>query len=321
MSVVVGVDLGGTNVRVGLIDAGRVAVLGEERLSSHVAKGPRQLVRRVAKAAAALAQASGQAPVAVGVGVAGLIDAAAGTVLFSPNFPGWKDFALGPELARATGLPVAVDNDANMAALGEQQAGAAKGLGFLACLTLGTGVGGGFIFGGRLYRGATGQAGEVGHLKVERPGALCGCGHRGCLETIASATGLTRMAREGLARGRKTTLSEATGLDARAIAAAAEAGDRFAKGLYGRAGRALGFGLAQLFNLLDIEAAVLTGGVSAAWPLFIASLETTLQASLLPRKQARVLRGRLGDTGGMIGAGCLALALAGGQRPKRARKR
>jgi glucokinase len=308
---VVGVDLGGTNTRAGLVSAERLEVVREERLASRVEEGPEQLLRRLAAAVAAL----GERPAAIGLGVAGLVDSASGTILFSPNFPGWQDVPVGPEFSRLTGLAVRVENDGNMAALGEQRAGAARGHNNVVCLTLGTGVGGGFIFDGRLYRGATGQAGEVGHLSVEpRGGALCGCGRRGCLETLASATGLTRMAREGLAQGRRTSLVP-EGLGARSIAKAAETGDRFARSLYGRMGKALGFALATLVNVLDIEAAVLTGGVSAAWSLFMPGLEAELSRDLLPRKQAKVLRGSLGDAAGVIGAACVALETAEAQRP------
>jgi glucokinase len=299
---VIGIDLGGTNTRVALVDARSLEVRGEERLASNVSGGPERLIRRIAAAVAAL----GGEPLAVGVGVAGLIEPASGTILFSPNFPGWEDYPLGPELSRLTGLRAAVENDANMAALGEQRAGAARGINNVVCLTLGTGVGGGFVFEGRLYRGARGQAGEVGHLTIEpKGGALCGCGRRGCLETIASATGLIRLAREGMARGRKTSL-KADDLSARAIAQAAESGDRLARSLYQRMGKALGFALAQLVNLLDLEAAVLAGGVSAAWPLFMPALETELHRWLLPRKEVRVLRTGLGEAAGVVGAACVA---------------
>ena len=297
---VVGVDIGATNTRCSLVEADSFALRGEERFGTRQAGGPEGFAARLAEAVGAL----GGEPAAVGIGVAGLIDTPRGTILFSPNLPGWSDFGLGPELSRLTGLPVAVENDANMAALGEQRAGAARGLANVVCLTLGTGVGGGFVFEGRLYRGAAGQAGEVGHLTVERRGgAVCGCGRRGCLETIASATGIARLAREAIARGRRTSL-KADELSALAVAQAAEAGDRLAKGVFRRAGNALGFALAQLFNLLDLEAAVLTGGVAAAWGLFMPALERELHAQLLPRKQARVLRGSLADSAGVIGAAC-----------------
>lgn len=308
---VAGIDLGGTNARVGLVAAdtmtGTLAVAAEERLASRVAEGPAQLTRRLAEALSRLPQR----PAAIGVGVAGLIDSAQGVILFSPNFPGWDNFALGPELAKLTGLPVAVENDANMAALGEQRAGAARGLTHVVCLTLGTGVGGGFILEGKLYRGVAGQAGEVGHLTVARGkgAALCGCGRRGCLETIASATGLVRLAREGLAKGRQSALAGVDPLTAQAIAQAASAGDLFARHLYRKMGAALGFAIGQLVNLLDLEAAVLTGGVSAAWELFMPDLSTALQRELLPRKQARVLRAILGEAAGVTGAACVALEL------------
>ncbi len=299
---VIGVDVGATNTRVGLVEAEGLAILREERFATP--RPPEQFTRRLAEAVRAL----GDEPLGVGIGMAGLISPATGTILFSPNLPEWRDVPLGPELSRMVGLPVIVENDANMAALGEQRAGAARGLNHLVCLTLGTGVGGGFILGGRLYSGATGQAGEVGHLIIERRGgAPCACGRRGCLEAVASATGLVRLAREGLGRGRKSVLAERDELSAAGIARAAEGGDRFARGLYARLGTALGFALGNLFNLLDLEAAVLTGGVAAAWGLFMPRLERELQRTLLPRKQARVLRGALPDTAGIIGAACHAL--------------
>ena len=300
---VIGVDIGGTNTRAALVSVERLVVVREESFPTRSAGRPEEFIRRLAEAIAAL----DERPQAVGMGMAGLVAPASGTILYSPNLPGWRDVPLAPALSRLVGLPVALNNDANMAALGEQRAGAAKGLADVVCLTLGTGVGGGLILGGRLYRGATGQAGEVGHVTVaRRGGARCGCGLRGHRETFASATGLLRMAREGIAGGRKTALRPGEELSAQRLFEAAASGDRFARGLFARMGRALGFALGNLFNLLDLEAAVLVGGVAAAWEQFIPSLERELHRRLLPRKEARILRGALSDPG-IIGAACLAL--------------
>ncbi|MFH0810680.1 MAG: ROK family protein [Pseudomonadota bacterium] len=299
---VVGIDIGATNTRAGLVALDGLKVIREERFVTRSAGGFAGFIERLYATLRLLEET----PAAVGIGVAGLVDSASGSVLYSPNLPGWRNAPLGPELSRLSGVPVWIDNDANMAALGEQRAGAAVGLGHLICLTLGTGVGGGLVLNGEIYTGARGQAGEVGHMVIESGGALCNCGHRGCLETIASATGLLRMAREGMAKGEETSLAPED-LSARSIAAAARAEDRFALDLYARLGRALGFVTANICNLLDLDAAVLTGGVAAAWDLFIPHLHSELELNLLPLKNFRVLRGTLGDTAGILGAACLAL--------------
>jgi glucokinase len=305
-AIVAGIDLGGTNVRIGLVEGDGFELTQEEKFPSRVELGHGQLIERLAEAISRLGKGRVRA---VGIGVAGLIDAARGYVLFSPNFPGWVDVPLGPGLERATGLPVAVENDANAVALGEYRAGAGQGARYFLALTLGTGLGGGFVFEGKLFRGATGQAGEVGHMIVMPGGALCGCGRRGCLETIASATGLVRMVREELLAGRQSILKDAPRLGAKEIDRAAREGDELAIEVYIRMGRALGLALANMFNTLDLDVISLGGGVVAAWELFMPALREQLDACLLPRKEVQVVRTRLGDSAGILGAAGLALDL------------
>jgi len=304
--LVAGIDLGGTNVRIGLVEAESFEILREEKMPSQVELGHAQLVERLVEAVRRLGQGRVRA---VGIGVAGLIDAQRGYVLFSPNFPGWVDVPLGPELEWATGLPVAVENDANVVALGEYRAGAGQGAKCFLALTLGTGAGGGFVFDGKLFRGATGQAGEVGHMLIVPGGALCGCGRRGCLETIASATGLVRMVREELLAGRESVLADVSELGAKEIDRAAREGDGLAIEVYERMGRALGLALANMFNTLDLDVISLGGGVAAASDLFMPALREQLDQCLLPRKDVKVVRTRLGDTAGILGAAGLALDL------------
>jgi glucokinase len=183
----IGIDLGGTNARLALVAGGEI--VASARFPTEAQAGPADLLSRLAEAARGLAGRAedlGHRVAGLGVACPGVLDRAAGTVRFSPNLPGWRDIPLVGDLAKLTGLAVAMENDANLYALGEHRFGAGRGHEDLACLTLDTGVGGGLIVGGRLVVGPLGCGGEVGHTLVEPEGRHCGCGSRGCLEAYAS---------------------------------------------------------------------------------------------------------------------------------------
>jgi glucokinase len=208
----------------------------------------------------------------IGIGVPGIIDMQTGLLRESPNLPGWANYPVRAEIERRLKTMVILENDANVAALGEQWLGAAKDYSDMAILTLGTGVGGGLVLGGAIWRGKNGMGGEFGHTTVEPDGQLCGCGNRGCLEAYASATAVVRMAREAIAKNGASALSRAASSDpefsAKSIYNLAIQGDEDARRIFRCVGRSLGIVLSTLVNSLNLPIYVIGGGVAGAWEAF-----------------------------------------------------
>src|SRR3974390_2948374 len=203
----IGVDLGGTNLRIAAVTCDG-KLLEKLTLGAEVSRGREFVITEMCKAIEALRakyNGSGQL-LGIGIGVPGFIDMAAGMVMESPNLPDWKSFPVRDEIERRLNTTVILENDANSAAMGEKWLGAGRHTDHMAMYTLGTGVGGGLVFNGRLWQGMSGMAGELGHFNVEPEGHPCGCGSRGCLEQYASATAIVRMAREAIARGESSEL-------------------------------------------------------------------------------------------------------------------
>jgi glucokinase len=190
----------------------------------------------------------------------------------SANLPGWSDYPVRDEIERRLGARVFLDNDANVAALGEKWLGAAKDADNMAMLTLGTGIGGAIVLNGKLFYGMSGMAGEFGHVTIEPNGVPCGCGNHGCAERYASATAVVRMAREAIESGKAPELAKAANSDpefsAKSIYNLAIQGNPDAKQIFERFGEALGMLLADLVNVLDLEMFVIGGGVVSAWDAF-----------------------------------------------------
>jgi glucokinase len=208
----------------------------------------------------------------IGVGVPGIIDMQTGLVRESPNLPGWVDYPAGADIGQRLKTMVILENDANVAAFGEQWLGAAKDYADMAMLTLGTGVGGGLVLGGAIWRGANGMAGEFGHTTVEPDGHPCGCGNRGCLEQYASATAVVRMARDAIAGNGVSALARAAHSDpefsAKSIYNLAMQGDEDARRIFRYVGRCLGIVLSSMVNSLNLPIYVIGGGMSSAWETF-----------------------------------------------------
>ncbi len=208
----------------------------------------------------------------IGIGVPGIIDMQTGLLRESPNLPGWANYPVRAEIERRLKTIVILENDANVAALGEKWLGAARDSSDMAMLTLGTGVGGGLVLGGAIWRGANGMAGEFGHTTVEPEGQLCGCGNRGCLEQYASATAVVRMAREAIASNGRSALARAASSDpkfsAKSIYNLAIQGDEDARRIFRYVGRCLGIVLSAMVNSLNLPIYVIGGGVSSAWETF-----------------------------------------------------
>ena len=206
----IGVDLGGTNLRVAAVSADG-EVLHKVTTGTKVALGRDHVIQEMTDAIRELAakfQHTGRLA-GVGVGIPGIIDARTGMLRESPNLPGWNDYPVRDEIERRLGATVFLENDANAAAVGEAWLGAAKNLTSMGMITLGTGVGGGIVFDGRAWHGMTGMAGELGHITIDPNGHKCNCGNFGCIEQFASATAIVRMARETIASGQATALADA----------------------------------------------------------------------------------------------------------------
>jgi glucokinase len=269
----IGVDLGGTNLRIAAVDE-QGHLLEKITLGTKVALGKDQVIRNMSSAILSLSAKHQSAGLllGIGIGVPGIIDMKTGMLRESPNLPGWAGSPVRAEIEHRLRTRVVLENDANAAALGESWLGAARDAEDMAMLTLGTGVGGGLVLGRQIWHGMTGMAGEFGHITVDPEGVPCPCGNRGCLERYASATGVVRMAREAIATGVAPGLSRAASSDpefsAKAVYNLAIQGDQEAKKIFRRVGHALGIALADLVNTLNLPMYVVGGGVSSAWEAF-----------------------------------------------------
>ncbi len=310
----IGVDLGGTNLRFGLVREDK-KIISRRRTGTMATEGVEIVIERLTSGIQTLAmraESLGLEVAGIGIGVPGIISAREGVVRLSPNLPGWKDTPLRARLQESFPYPVYIENDANAYALGEYWFGAGKDAESMVCITLGTGVGGGIILDGHIWRGADGMAGEAGHITVNPDGPLCPCGNRGCLERYSSATAVMEMAQSAAAGSGKTaikTLLKNGTLTPETIADAAKKGDRTAARIYSEAGKYLGIAIADLIDLLNMECVVIGGGMSGAWELFIGPLkeEVRARAFKIPAQRCRIVRGKLRDDAGILGAAGLAL--------------
>jgi glucokinase len=269
----IGVDLGGTNLRIAAVDEHGV-LLEKVTLGTQVALGRDRVIHDMCEAIRHLShkyEGSG-ALQGIGIGVPGIIDMKTGTLRESPNLPGWAESPVRAQIEQMLGTRVILENDANAAAFGENWLGAARNVEDMAMLTLGTGVGGGIVLGRAIWHGMTGMAGEFGHITVEPEGVQCKCGNRGCLEQYASATAVVRMAREAIEQHIAPGLSHAASANpefsAKAVYNLAIQGDEEARKIFRRVGHALGIVIADLVNALNLPMYVVGGGVSSAWEAF-----------------------------------------------------
>lgn len=307
--LVAGLDLGGTNIIAGLV--GPEGTIGERGKVKTPPGGPAAVVEAMAE----LVHDLGGEPAAVGVGAPGPVRG--GVVVAAPNLKGWTGAVpLADRLTERLGVPTLVANDATAAAVGEWTWGAGRGTRFLLCVTLGTGVGGGLVLDGTPYSGAYGGAGELGHMTVQRGGALCGCGRRGCVEAYAGRASMERSARVAAAAGEQTALLDImaergkTRMTSSVWGKALERGDAVATRLVDEAVDALGAGLAAVINLLDLEAVVLAGGLTEqlGQPLADRVAEATWPYLLDREAERTFVCGTLEDDAGLLGAAALARA-------------
>jgi glucokinase len=317
-SFAIGVDLGGTNMRVAVVDdTGRLL----ETISkpTALAQGREHVVREISGAIRQLLPKFSRSHgwLGVGVGVPGIIDLERGTVDAAANLPGWNEYPVRHELEMQLGVRVLLENDANCAALGEKWTGAGRDVNDLCMITLGTGVGGGFVVGSKPWHGVTGMAGEIGHMTVIPDGAPCACGSRGCLEQYASATAICRMAMDAVAKGTAPVLAEALArhgqkFDAQIVFECAQRGEPAAGAIFETVGKTLGIALGNLINVLNLPLHVVGGGVAKAWDAFSPALMRELKSRSIvfragePRKSQHratvITRTMLGENAGLLGA-------------------
>lgn len=313
---VVGVDLGGTKIHSVLADH-RGQVRAEIVVPTKAEEGLDAVLNTLVDSVASLVKAAGlllhQKDIrGIGVGAPGPLDTRSGVVHVAPNL-GWRNIPLKSRLETRLNLPVLLDNDANLAALGEQRFGAGERVSPLIYLTLGTGIGGGIIIDHQLYRGASDGAGEVGHMTIEPNGPQCGCGNYGCLEAVASGTAMARHARELIDQGRGGGILVLAGGDpgkitGRLVAQAANGGDEDAREIIAQAGRYLGIGVASLINLFNPAVIVLGGGAAHNSLLLAAMKQQAERRAFQSLWQAvKIVPAQLGERAGALGAVALVL--------------
>lgn len=312
---IVGVDLGGTNIVVGAMSDDGTKQYGMHSEPTAAHEGADAVVARIgrmveatitttmAETGAARADFKG-----VGIGAPGPLDRERGLVLLTPNL-GWTNFPLRDRVRDLTGLPATLDNDANCATYGEWWIGAARGARNVIGVTIGTGIGGGVIFDGKLYHGASDVAGEIGHTTIDQTGRRCGCGNYGCLEAYASGPAIAERAREALAFDQASILPELVDGDVARITAqivydAASRGDAIAREVVRDTARFLGTGIANLLNILNPDVVVIAGGVTQAGDaLFLPLRAEVRRRAFRPAVEAcRIVPGELPGTAGVVGA-------------------
>lgn len=312
----VGIDVGGTFTKIAAVTAaGRV--LQELELSTKPEQRPARFVERVASRLHLLSSELGQEPVGVGLGLAGDVDSEKGILRFAPSLSGWKKFHFKEAFSRRLKKPVVVDNDANMAVWGGYVTELKCRPKNVVGLTLGTGVGGGLIINGSLYRGSTGSAGEIGHTKVRTGGRPCRCGAKGCLEAYAGSYGMLYSARLLMRRLPAKSLlhkmaAQPGGLDCRLLAIAARRGDPSAREVFTRTGAALAAGISNTVLTLNPDVILLVGGISRAGGLLLGPIRKALAQEPFRTPFKRVLvRAASNPQCGCVGAALLALDQCG----------
>ena len=293
------VDIGGTKIAVGMVDESG-QVLARVECATAPERGPADGLARITAMLRETAARAGGDPCGVGVGCTGPVDPFTGTVGDVEFLAGWEGADLAGELSRAFGVSAAVENDADAAALGEAAWGAGRGTRRFMCITVGTGIGGGLVVDGQLYRGVDGAHPEIGHHVIDPSGPACACGARGCWESLASGPGLVQWMRENTPAGVRAPET----LDARAICAAAERGDPLARAAVARVGRYLGLGLANLVTLFVPDVIALGGGLMRSRHLFWDTILETIRTTcgFVPHEKVRLVPTALGPDAGLIGA-------------------
>ena len=314
-AVYAGIDVGGTFVKIGIVTKDG-QILKETQIPSEIEKPAKEMLKRAAETIQNLIEEEGDCEIkGAGIGTAGSVNVDKGILYEAPNMPNWKNEPFGEILSNALGVPVIVDNDANVAAWGEYAYGAGRGSQYMMLVTLGTGVGGGLILDGKPYRGAIDAGGEFGHMSIDFDGWECGCGCKGCVEAYVGTKGILRQVREGLESHPDSLLAK---VDPNAImpvdvSKAADQGDALAIQVLRQTGEYLGYGLANAVNLLNIQRVVVGGGVAKAGDRILKPAFDTMKANAMRvlGEIVDLVPAELGNSAGLVGAAWLAAFTAG----------
>jgi glucokinase len=312
MNIFVGCDLGGTNIKVGLVNVENGEVIHSSAIPTSSRKGPESVLKRMAQLISQLIEESSydlKDIGGVGISAPGMIDLDSNTTLFLPNLYGeWRDISVGERMFSYLGLEVSMLNDVRAITFGEWAFGAGKGVDSMACFAVGTGVGGGLVVNNRLVLGIDGTAGELGHQTVDRNGPICGCGNHGCIEVFSSGPAIAAEAARGVRQGWKTKIAELIDNDLNkltpeVVAKAAEMGDEFALEVWDRAGTYLGIGVANILISVGVKRVVIGGGVAKAGDLFLDPIRRVVKERvfLMPVDEVEILNAQLGNKAGIVG--------------------
>jgi glucokinase len=311
---VLAADLGGTHLRAAVVtEDGKIL----QRADHHTpeAATTEEIITQIVELLASTAAAVSPAPVAACIATAGLIDADEGKVLVAPNIPGFRNLILTTPVAQRLGISTYIENDASAAALGEFRYGAGRGTRHLLHGTLGTGIGGGIVIDSRLYRGAKGLAGEIGHIIIDPAGPRCNCGSRGCLEAMVSGVAFAERARYLLENAKSPVLREMVGYEeptAAHLYQAAAKGDHLCEAEIRHGGHLLGLGLGSLVNVLNPDIVTLSGGLLAMGDMLLKPLRDAMYSLAYgPAAGTLVRLSTLGDDAGLLGAAAVAFERLG----------
>jgi len=310
----IGIDVGGTNVKIALVDEnGKIiysssvptyAKMGYEYTVNNIKQAIRDLMKETETKAKDIQ--------GIGFDFPGQVDYKTGVVKLAPNIPGWVNVPIAQMIEEEFHIPTKIDNDVRCAALGELKFGAGKGCENFVCITVGTGIGSGLVVNGQLVRGASNAAGEIGHIKLQmHDGPICGCGDTGCLEAFASGPSIVAMAYDYIRGGKSTKFREMAGAEGEItpymVAKAAEEGDPVAKRIFEIVGEYIGIGLTSVINLLNPEKVIIGGGVAEAGDLLLDPIRRTIKerAMVVAGSAVQIVPAQLGNSAGVIGASML----------------
>ncbi len=308
----IGVDLGATNIKFGLVlPDGKILL--ERKSETEIHRGVDYVFNKIAEYTRTNSEFAGEKYEikGFGIGVPGLIDTQKKELVEASNFPGWFHINIGYELEKRLNLNIFVDNDANLAALGEYAYGAGRGVTEMLMVTLGSGVGSGLILNGRIYHGSRGAAGEFGHIIIQQDGPVCSCGRRGCVEAFVGKKAILRRIKELLLNDKKSTLKsfDPQFITPEDIYKAALKGDETAIRLFREVGESLGVGLGNVANLLNLERIVIGGGIANAGDLILKHARKVLSRIALKTnsESIEIVPTELGERAGIVGAARLAM--------------
>lgn len=311
----IGIDVGGTNVKIALVDDNG-KIIYSNSVPTYAKMGYEYTVNNIKQAIKDLMKETNTTTSdieGIGFDFPGQVDCKTGVVKLAPNIPGWVNVPIAQMIEDEFHIPTRIDNDVRCAALGELKFGAGKGCENFICITVGTGIGSGIVINGKVVRGATNAAGELGHIKLQMNGGpICGCGDTGCLEAFASGPAIVAMAQEYIKGGKSTKFREMAAVEGGEItpymvAKAAEEGDPVAKRIFEIVGEYIGIGLTSVINLLNPERVIIGGGVAESGELLLGPIRKTIKerAMVVAGNAVEIVPAQLGNSAGVIGASML----------------